>query len=230
MSLTTISEPNVAVHPSENGPYRVSQLYRRTSKTSHHKLILVDSPLWEIVIARAEEAEAEHNLDACEKYLQAALKIADKFSILDPRLVSSLEQLAQFYSKMGKHDLASDYFFALAKVIRTSHGRVSPESGHAFARLGFSYYNMGDLSAASICFRRSLSVHLNTAGRNTLTTVRASQNLALVLRAQGKDYAAFKFLCYARAIAVDLFDDEHPIVITIQTQLDATAGSMRKAA
>jgi tetratricopeptide (TPR) repeat protein len=216
-----------AVHPSAIGPYRVSQLYRRTSKISHHRLILVDSPIWEIIIAKAKNAEEEQDLQATEKYLLTALKVAEKFSIHDPRLVASLDQLGQFYSKLGKHDLASDHFYVLAKVIRSSHGRISPETGHAYARLGFAYYSMGDYSAASICFRRSLSVHLSTAGRKTLTTIRASQNLALVLQAQKKHQAAFKFLSYAKSVALELLDDEHPIVRTISAQLEIVASALK---
>lgn len=205
-------------HRAKFSSHLVDELYNRAPKKSEERLILIDNPEWNQLLMESKQLEKEERLEEAEKRLLSALHVSYSFSLNDPRLSSTLTLVACFYHRLGDYKNAEKYFLVHSRLMNHSFGKSAPEVAASLSRLGGTYYNLGAYDSAAACFRRSLSIHVNSWGRYSLPTVRSAQNLALCLQAVDNKKAALKYCSYALRISARLLGKGHHISNTLREQ------------
>ena len=191
---------------------------------------------WETSTAAGLEAYQQGRYGEAEKYLSAALKEAENFGPEDPRLATSLNNLAGIYVTQGKYAEAEPLYKRSLAILGPEH----PDVAASLNNLAVLYDNQGRYEEAEPLYQRALAVyeealgpeHPNTShGLNNLAALYYSQrrykeaeprlnNLALLYYHQGHYEEAEPLYERALAILEKVLGPEHP----------HTAGSLTKYA
>ncbi len=136
-------------------------------------------------MAVAEQSERTGHYDIAETLWLNAMDTASEFSLRDPRVLFSIDRVADILFKAGELGRARSFFLAAAKLAATIYGDEHITTADSLSRLGMIYYKEESYPAAELCFVHALDIYVSATGVKSDNVIRAQQNLALVLSAQG---------------------------------------------
>jgi tetratricopeptide (TPR) repeat protein len=170
-------------------------------------LVLLLLPLWLWpVFLIAHEARWEQHMRAgaaayqrgddeeAVEQTKAALKEAEDFGEQDPRLATTLNNLATLYESLGRHGKAEPLYkrsLAIAeKALRPEH----PDLAAILNNLAELYQAQGRIGEAEPLFKRALAIWAQALRPEHPYVDIALNNLAALYRAQGRNEDAERLL------------------------------------
>jgi tetratricopeptide (TPR) repeat protein len=145
---------------------------------------------WDKYLADGAKAFEQHRYDEAETWLKAALNEAEGFGSNDPRLATTLDDLAEVYHAQGK-DAEAEPLYKRSLAIREKAG-VPDQSDQVGTLNGLAdlYRAQGKDAEAEPLYKRSLAISEKNHGRTHPEVAASLDNLADLYAAQGKDAEA----------------------------------------
>jgi len=145
---------------------------------------------WDKYLADGAKAFEQHRYDEAEKWLKAALNEAEGFGSNDPRLATTLDDLAEVYHAQGK-DAEAEPLYKRSLAIREKAG-VPDQSDQVGTLNGLAdlYRAQGKYAEAEPLYKRSLAISEKNHGRTHPEVAASLDNLADLYAAEGKDAEA----------------------------------------
>ena len=159
----------------------------------------VQGGLWETYMAAGVKAYQQGNYPEAEKQLGAALKEAEGFGPQDPRLATSLNNLAELYRAQGRYAEAEPLHQRALAIREKALGPEHPAVGVSLSNLAALYSGQGKYADAEPLYKRSLAILEKALGSEHPRVATSLNNLALLYGAQGR-YGEAEPL-YKRALA-----------------------------
>jgi tetratricopeptide (TPR) repeat protein len=116
----------------------------------------MSAPSWDSLVYRGSEARKAYQYEEAEKLLEAALRQAEKFDEQDPRLTTTLRELADTYF-MRKKFAQSEGLYRRELNILKKLGENYPDIVHDLMGLGRIYKHYGDYSQSNSFFLEALA-------------------------------------------------------------------------
>ncbi len=113
---------------------------------------------WETLVADGETAFQAGRYAEAEKLCLAALEEAEDFGEQDPRLATSLNNLAVLYVAQGNYAQAEPFFQRAITIYEKALGPEHPDVAAAINNLAELYRTQGNYSQAEPLYQRALSV------------------------------------------------------------------------
>jgi len=113
---------------------------------------------WDNLNSAAVDAYQQAVYAKAEKLLLAALKVAKKFGAQDPRLATSLNNLAALYHTQGKYAEAEPLFRRSLAIWEMALGPEHPDVAQSLNNLASLYHNQGKYAQAEPLYRRALAI------------------------------------------------------------------------
>ena len=163
------AQPVVAgMQPGELSPViRSGDRYLLVTLLSEEETDIVEfTPAWEQQMILADRAYQQARYADAEQAWLAALEIANKIFVSDPRLPETMSNLARLYRIQAKYDKAEPFYRNALGLFETILG---PQDGYvatALTNLGYFYMAVGKYSDAEEVFKRSLSIDETNLGPN----------------------------------------------------------------
>ena len=154
---------------------------------------------WEKYTDAGIKAHQQGQHAEAQKQFAAALKEAEKFEEQDPRLATSLNNLATLYQAQGKYAEAEPLHRRALAIQEKALGPEHPDVANTLNSLAGLYDAQGKYTEAEPLLQRSLAIREKALGPEHQHVATSLGNLAEVYRAQGK-YAEAEPL-YRRALA-----------------------------
>ncbi|MEE8199617.1 MAG: tetratricopeptide repeat protein, partial [Candidatus Acidoferrales bacterium] len=110
---------------------------------------------WEKLIGGGMEAYERGRYAEAEKLWLAALKEAETFGGEDPRLATSLNNLAAIYDEQGKYAQAEPLYQRALAIREKTLGPELPELATSLNNLALLYDNQGKYAQAEPLYQRS---------------------------------------------------------------------------
>ena len=142
----------------------------------------------------------------------AALKEAESFAEADPRLATTLNNLAALHHAQGGYAEAEPLLRRSLGIREKVLGAEHPDVGQSLNNLAGLYNSQGRYSEAEPLYRQTLSLYENALGEEHSNVGISLSNLALLYHAQGR-YAEAESL-YRRSLGIreKALGVEHPEV------------------
>ena len=169
---------------------------------------------WDKYIDAGGKAYEQGKYAEAEKQFTAALKEAENFGEQDPRLATSLNNLALVYHDQGKYAEAEPLYRRSLAIKEKALGSEHPRVATSLNNLGELYREQSKYAEAEPLYRRSLAIWEKALGPEHPRVATSLNNLGLLYDAQGK-YAEAEPL-YKRSLAIweKALGPEHPDVAT----------------
>jgi len=155
---------------------------------------------WESNIAAGEKAFQQGRYADAAKLFLVALEQAEEFGLQDPRLATSLNNLAELYRVQGKYaETEPLYKWSLAireKVLGPEH----PDVGESLNNLALLYQTQGKYDEAEPLYKRSLSIWKMALGPEHPHVATSLENYAALLRKMNREAEAVEMEALAKAI------------------------------
>ncbi len=155
---------------------------------------------WESNIAAGEKAFQQGRYADAAKLFLVALEQAEEFGLQDPRLATSLNNLAELYRVQGKYaETEPLYKWSLAireKVLGPEH----PDVGESLNNLALLYQTQGKYDEAEPLYKRSLSIWKMALGPEHPHVATSLENYAALLRKMNREPEAVEMEALAKAI------------------------------
>ena len=176
---------------------------------------------WETYMEAATKAYREGRYAEAEKQLKAALKEAEAFRPEDPRVATSLNNLAGLYHAQGKYTEAEPLLKRSLAMREKILGPVHPEVARSLNNLAGLHHARGNYIEAEPLYKRALAIQEKALGPEHPNVATSLNNLAELYRAQGNRAAAEPLFKRAMAIREKVLGPEHPNVATSLSSLAA---------
>jgi tetratricopeptide (TPR) repeat protein len=138
--------------------------------------------LWETHNRAGQEAHKAGRYPEAEKQFLAALKIAEAFGPQDPRLATSLNNLAALYYAQGKLQEALPLLQRSLAIREKALGPDHPDVALSLNNLAELYRAQGKLQKALPLYQRSLAIAEKALGPNHPNVATVLANYAAALR------------------------------------------------
>ena len=114
---------------------------------------------WEEYIEAGTEAQKQARYAEAEDLFLEALKEAEKFGDpQDPRLATSLNNLASLYREQGKFPEAEPLHQRALAIREKALGPEHPDVGQSLNNLALLYHNQGKYAEAEPLYQRALAI------------------------------------------------------------------------
>ena len=172
----------------------------------------------------AEDTEWNRSMDAsmqayqqgryteAEQFLLAALKEAKDFGEQDPRLATSLNNLALLYRAQGKYEQAEPLLPRALTISEKALGPEHPDVAKSLNNLASLYQDQGKYEQAEPLYQRSLTIGEKALGPEHPDVAKSLNNLASLYQAQGKYEQAEPLYQRSLTISEKALGPEHPDV------------------
>jgi len=155
-------------------------------ETDAGKVFVVHNRDWSQYRQLAMQAQEAGNLIQAEFMWLASLGEAKAFHPHDPRLMVSVESLANLYASMGRFDQAEAYGKQAVEIAMQAFGHDHPSLARCLNNLAGLFYQQGRYAEAEPVCRRLLAIYEKNYPQEHLDVVMATTNLAMLYHAQGK--------------------------------------------
>jgi len=170
---------------------------------------------WDSIMADAVKAYQQADYAQAETLLLAALKEAEKFGNQDPRLATSLNNLAELYRAQGNYEQAEPLHQRALAIWEKALGPEHLDVGASLNNLAGLYHAQGNYAEAEPLYQRALAIVEKVLGPEHPRVATSVNNLALLYYAQGKYTQAEPLYRRALAIWEKSLGPEHPDVATV---------------
>ena len=170
------------------------------------------APDWGTYMEAAIKAYEQGRYAEAEKQAKAALKEAEEFRPEDPRLATSLNNLAFLYHAQGNYAAAEPPYKRSLAIREKVLGPEHPEVATSLNNLAGLYHAQGNYAEAEPLYKRSLAIREKVLGPEHPDVATSLNNLAGLYQAQA-NYAEAEPL-YKRSLAIreTVLGPEHPNV------------------
>ncbi len=155
---------------------------------------------WNTLNAVGMEAYQRGDYAEAEKQLAAAVKEAEGFGPQDPRLATSLNNLAEVYRLEGRYGKAEPLHRRALAIREVALGPEHPDVGTALNGLANLYRDQGRYAEAEPLFKRAVVIREKVLGPVHPHLAESLENYAVLLRKTGRDSEATKMETRAKAI------------------------------
>ena len=155
---------------------------------------------WDNLNSAAVDAYQQADYAKAEKLLLAALKVAKKFGAQDPRLATSLNNLAALYDTQGKYAEAEPLFRRSLAIWEMALGPEHPDVAQSLNNLAELYRAQGKYAQAEPLYQRALAIWEKTLGPEHPQVATVLENYAALLHKLNRDAEADKIEARAQAI------------------------------
>ena len=140
--------------------FRIARLLRQAgAKAEAAKPLATQSDIiWEKLVEAAGQSLRQGKYAHAEQQLTDALVLAEKLSIYDPRLVASLNKLAQLYYAQGKFKQAEPLYRRALEISEVILGPDHPDLVTNLSNLAAVYDAQGKHSLAASFHKRALAI------------------------------------------------------------------------
>ncbi len=156
--------------------------------------------LWETYMAAATKAYQQGNYPEAEKQWAAALKEAEGFGPQDPRLATSLNNLAQVYRAQGRYAEAEPLYKRALAIQEKALGPDHPSVAKSLNNLAELYRAQGRYEEAELRYKRALAIMEKALGPEHPDVALGLENYAVLLRETGRGAEANKMEARAKEI------------------------------
>ena len=156
--------------------------------------------LWETYNDSGEQAFEAGEYAKAQKLFESALKEAEGFGPSDPRLATSLNNLALLYATQGKYDQAEPLYKRSLAIREKALGPHHPDVAASLNNVAELYRAQGKYDQAEPLYQRSLASWEKALGPDHPDVATALENYALLLRATKRDSEAAPMEARAAAI------------------------------
>lgn len=160
---------------------------------------LAQATLWDVYIKDGNQAKDQGQYAKALKLYTLALEEAEKFGATDPRLATSLNNLAQVYSTQGACAKAEPLYRRSLAIYEKAFGPDHPSVAISLNNLAELYRTQGDFAKAEPLFKRSLAISEKALGPEHPDLAASLENYAVLLRATKRQAEAEKLEARAAA-------------------------------
>ncbi len=136
---------------------------------------------WDSIMADAGKAYRQADYAEAEKLLLSALKEAEKFGEQDPRLATSLNNLAVLYNAQGRYAQAEPLYQRALAIREKALGPEHPDVAPSLNNLAVLYNAQGKYAQAEPLYRRSLAIREKALGPEHPNVATVLENYAALL-------------------------------------------------
>jgi tetratricopeptide (TPR) repeat protein len=184
---------------------------RRRSSTREE---VRDNKRWESYTDAGTAAFERESFEEAESQLDAALQLAEEFGRHDPRLATSLSNLARIHRARGDYAHAEQLYKRSLAVDEKAFGPDHEEIANSLNNLAQTYRAQRKFSFAQPLYERALEIRERAVGPDHPEVALTLDNLAQVYHAQGRFADAEPLSRRAVAILEKSLGPEHPNVAT----------------
>jgi len=155
---------------------------------------------WERTNAAGGKEYEQGRYGEAEKLWLAALEQVEKFGPQNPRLATSLNNLAVLYEAQGKYAEAEPLYKRSLAIWEKALGPNHPHVATGLNNLALLFKSQGKYAEAEPLYKRSLAIFEKTLGPNHPDIATSLENYAALLRKTNHDAEAAKLEARAKAI------------------------------
>ena len=152
-----------------------------------------------------------HFVDAEKAYLAAVTK-AEALGATDPRLASTLSNLAGLFRDKGRYAEAVGMYHRSVAIYQVTDGRKSPEASGVLNNLALTYTLQGRYSAAEVLYQEALANLAESLPAQHADVASTLSNLGLLHLKQGRYTKAETLYRQALTMRENLLGPDHPQV------------------
>ena len=141
---------------------------------------------WKAHMIAGESAYRTGDYRTATARFEAALREAKSFSASDPRLATTLNNLAEVYRTQGRFSEAEPLYRRDLAISEKTLGPNHPDVGMSLNNLASLYQAQGRYAEAEPLYRRSLAILENSKGPDHPDVAGVLNNLAELYQAQGR--------------------------------------------
>ncbi|MCP3982221.1 MAG: tetratricopeptide repeat protein [bacterium] len=185
---------------------------------------------WQATNDEAKTAHAEGRLEDAETSFRQNIERAEQIGPLSVELVTSLNNLGEFYRATGRHPEALPLYERALEINEQRLEANDPELIESYSRLAMHHQQTGNLGRAAELFERELLKREEL--EDAAGTITVLNNLGLVLYLGGDLDGAQQRFEHAEEIAGEALLDDHPSQGLIQanlSQLHRVRGDLGRA-
>lgn len=179
----------------------------------------------EIDAGEATQAYFERRIADAGRLFVRAVKHAEAYGPLDPRLATALNNLAEFYRVQGEFGPAEPHYWRAITIDEQALGPDHPHLARDLNNLALLYRAQGRYADAEPLCQRALQIKDKTLGTEHASVMTVVNNLLAVYLAQGKYVEAEPLYRRALSLKAKAFGPDHP---TFTTSLSNYTALLRK--
>jgi len=161
---------------------------------------LAQAAQWDVYMKDGNQAKEHGQYAEALKLYTLAIEEAEKFGPSDPRLATSLNNLAELYRTQGKYDAAEPLYKRSLAIYEKALGPDHPNVATSLENLANLYHVQGDYAKAEPLYKRSLAIREKALGPDHPNVATSLENYAKFLRATNRQTEAEKLEERAAAI------------------------------
>ena len=155
---------------------------------------------WQSHMGAGVQAYQQGNYAEAERQWGSALKEAKRFGPQDPRLATTLNNLAELYRAQGKYAEAEPLHKHSLAIREKALGPEHPEVATSLHNLALLYRAQGKYAEAEPLYNRSLAILEKALGAEHPDVAKSLANYAALLRKTGRTNEATMMEARAKAI------------------------------
>lgn len=145
---------------------------------------------WQQYIDEGTKLFERRRLAQAEVQFLEALRLAENFTGDDPRLATSLNNLAALYHSQGKYAFAEDMYKRALVLCQRLHGQQSAEVARILFNLAVLYSAKAAYTEAELHYQQSLAIKEHLFGISDKDLLPNLKNYAELLRRANRDSEA----------------------------------------
>ncbi len=155
---------------------------------------------WDTLNAAGIEAYQHGDYAEAEKQFGVALNEAEGFGPQDPRLGTSLNNLAVVYEDLGRYAEAEPLYNRALAIREKALGPDHPRVATSLNNLALLYHAQGKYAEAEPLYKRALAIQEKALGPEHPDVATSLENYAALLRETGRSAEAAEMEARAKAI------------------------------
>jgi len=155
---------------------------------------------WEKHMTTAAKAYQQGRYTDAERAFQATVKEAEAFGPQDPRLATSLNNLAELYRLQGKYAEAEPLNKRALAIRKRTLGPAHPDVANSLNNLAALYHQQGKYNEAEPLYKRSLAIVEKALGPEHPHVATSLENYAMLLRKTNREAEVARMEAHAEAI------------------------------
>jgi len=155
---------------------------------------------WRKHMAAGAKAHREGRYSDAVNSFQAAVKEAEAFGPQDPRLATSLNNLAELYRLEGMFVDAEPLYKRSLAIREKALGPAHTDVANSLNNLAGLYYQQGKYNEAEPLYKRSLAIWEKALGHEHPHVATSLENYAMLLRKTNREVEAARMEAHAEAI------------------------------
>ena len=167
---------------------------------------------WKEFFDAANRLRREGRFVDAEKAYLAAVTKAEALGATDPRLASTLSNLAGLFRDKGRYAEAVGMYHRSVAIYQVTDGRKSPEASGVLNNLALTYTLQGRYSAAEVLYQEALANFAESLPAQHADVASTLSNLGLLHLKQGRYTKAETLYRQALTMRENLLGPDHPQV------------------